>query len=202
MNHDRLNGKKIAILVCEGFEQSELEQPREALDEAGATTHIISPADGPLRAWAETDFGDEFDVDVKLADANPDDYDALLLPGGVLNPDKLRREPEAVEFVRSFFESGKPVAAICHGPQMLIEADVVRGRKLTSFPSVKTDLINAGANWVDEVVVVDQGLVTSRKPDDIPQFSAKMIEEFAEGRHAAQAQSVGAGASMRAAKQR
>jgi protease I len=186
MNNDRLNGKKIAILVCEGFEQSELQQPREALDEAGATTHIVSPQDGPLRAWAETDFGDEFDVDVKLEDASAEDYDGLLLPGGVLNPDKLRRESAAVDFVRAFFESGKPVAAICHGPQMLIEAGVVDGRRVTSFPSVKTDLINAGANWVDEPVVVDQGLVTSRKPDDIPQFNAKMIEEFAEGVHAGQ----------------
>lgn len=192
MKTDRLKDKKIAILVCEGFEQSELQQPREALDEAGATTHIISPEDGPLRAWAESDFGDEFDVDVKLSDAHADDYDGLLLPGGVMNPDSLRQVPEAVQFVRAFFESGKPVAAICHGPQVLIEADVVRGRTVTSYPSVKTDLVNAGANWVDEAVVTDQGLVTSRKPDDIPQFNEKIIEEFAEGQHEGQRRSVGA----------
>jgi protease I len=186
MHHEPLNGKKIAILVCEGFEQSELEKPREALARAGALTHIVSPEDGPLRAWAETEYGDEFQVDVTLDRARADDYDALLLPGGVLNPDKLRREPAAVEFVRSFFQNGKPVAAICHGPQMLIEAEVVRGRKMTSFPSVKTDLINAGALWLDQAVVTDRGLVTSRKPDDIPQFNEKMIEEFAEGVHPAQ----------------
>jgi protease I len=194
MHHEQLNGKKVAILVCEGFEQSELEKPREALARAGALTHIVSPEDGPLRGWDESDYGDEFDVDVKLDEARADDYDALLLPGGVLNPDKLRREPAAVEFVRSFFQAGKPVAAICHGPQMLIEADVVRGRKLTSFPSVKTDLINAGSDWVDQPVVTDRGLVTSRKPDDIPQFNEKMIEEFAEGVHSAQREAATASA--------
>jgi protease I len=183
---EKLNGKRIAILATEGFEQSELEQPREALDEAGAESDLVSPQDGEIRAWNEDDFGDSFEVDVKLADANAEDYDALLLPGGVMNPDKLRLEPKAVEFVRAFFAAGKPVAAICHGPQLLIEADVVRGRKLTSYPSVKKDLINAGAKWVDEEVVVDNGLVTSRKPDDIPAFNAKMIEEFAEGVHAGQ----------------
>jgi protease I len=193
MNQNRLNGKKIAILATEGFEQSELEKPREALDAAGATTHIVSPKDGQIRAWAESDFGDTFDVDVKLDDANPDDYDALLLPGGVLNPDKLRLIPDAVQFARSFFAAGKPVAAICHGPQLLIEADVVRGRKMTSYPSVKKDLMNAGAKWVDEPVVVDQGLVTSRKPADIPQFNAKMIEEFAEGEHAGQREAISGG---------
>ena len=181
-----LNGKKIAILATEGFEQSELEKPREALDEAGAETVIISPKEGEIRAWDEEDFGDTFDVDLKLDEAKPEDYDGLLLPGGVMNPDKLRMEPKAVEFVRAFFAAGKPVAAICHGPQILIEADVVRGRRMTSYPSVKKDLMNAGANWVDEEVVVDNGLVTSRKPDDIPAFNAKMIEEFAEGRHAPQ----------------
>ena len=183
MNNDRLKGKKIAILATEGFEQSELFEPRQALEQAGATTHVISPKSGEIKAWNETNWGKPVKVDMTLADADPESYDGLLLPGGVLNPDKLRREPDAVEFVRSFFDQGKPVAAICHGPQMLIEADVVRGRKLTSFPSVKKDLMNAGAQWVDEVVVVDNGLVTSRKPDDIPQFNAKMIEEFAEGRH-------------------
>lgn len=190
MNNESLHGKKIAILATEGFEQPELEQPREALDQAGATTEIISPKEGQIRAWDQTDWGETFDVDVRLEDARADDYDALLLPGGVLNPDKLRQVPAAVEFVRAFFKAGKPVAAICHGPQMLIEADVVRGRKMTSYPSVKRDLMNAGANWVDAPVVVDQGLVTSRKPDDIPQFNAKMIEEFAEGEHAKQRESV------------
>jgi protease I len=190
MNENRLNGKKIAILATEGFEQPELEQPREALDRAGATTHIVSPKEGHIRAWDHTDWGETFDVDVPLKAADADDYDGLLLPGGVLNPDKLRQEPKAVEFVRAFFEAGKPVAAICHGPQMLIEADVVRGRKLTSYQSIKRDLMNAGANWVDAPVVVDRGLVTSRKPDDIPQFNAKMVEEFAEGKHAAQSRSV------------
>lgn len=184
MNDRQLNGKKIAILATEGFEQSELLKPREALDEAGATTHVISPKGGEIKAWNESGWGESVTVDVALTEADPGAYDGLLLPGGVINPDKLRREPKAVEFVRAFFAEGKPVAAICHGPQMLIEADVVRGRTLTSFPSVRTDLINAGAEWIDQPVVVDNGLVTSRKPDDIPQFNAKMIEEFAEGRHA------------------
>lgn len=191
MNEGQLKGKKIAILATEGFEQSELLRPREALDQAGATTHVVSPKTGEIKAWNESDWGKAVKVDVALSGANPADYDGLLLPGGVLNPDKLRREPAAVDFVRRFFDAGKPVAAICHGPQMLIEADVVRGRTLTSFPSVKKDLINAGAHWVDEPVVVDHGLVTSRKPDDIPQFNAKMIEEFAEGRHAMTGQDSG-----------
>jgi protease I len=185
MSHD-LKGKKFAILATEGFEQSELEQPRQALQEAGAETHLISPKDAELRAWNEDDFGDTFDVDVPLARARAEDYDGLLLPGGVMNPDKLRLEPKAVAFARAFFTAGKPVAAICHGPQLLIEADVVRGRTMTSYPSVNRDLMNAGANWVDREVVVDNGLVTSRKPDDIPAFNAKMIEEFAEGIHARQ----------------
>ena len=186
-----LSGKKVAILATEGFEQSELEEPRRALDQAGATTHVISPKAGTIRGWDENDFGDSVEVDLELKNASPENYDALLLPGGVMNPDKLRLIPEAVKFVRSFFASGKPVAAICHGPQLLIEADVVRGRTLTSYPSVRTDLINAGATWVDEPVVTDRGLVTSRRPDDIPQFNTKMIEEFAEGFHAAQKQPVG-----------
>lgn len=184
-----LNGKKIAILATEGFEQSELEKPRRALDEAGASTEVVSPKSGSIRGWDGDDFGDAVDVDVELEDADPAEYDGLLLPGGVMNPDKLRMEPAAVEFVRAFFDSGKPVAAICHGPQLLIEADVVRGRTLTSYPSVKKDLMNAGATWEDKAVVTDNGLVTSRKPDDIPQFNEKMIEEFAEGVHAAQSRS-------------
>ena len=179
-----LNGKRIAILVTDGFEQSELQQPREALDEAGAQTEIVSPQKEEVTAWDEDDFGDSFEVDVKLEDANASDYDALLLPGGVMNPDKMRMNEQAVAFVKSFFDAGKPVAAICHGPQMLIEADVVRGRRLTSYPSLQTDLRNAGADWVDETVVTDNGLVTSRKPDDIPDFNRKMIEEFSEGVHA------------------
>jgi protease I len=186
MKNDQLKGKKIAILATEGFEQSELLKPRAALDEAGATTQVVSPKKGEIKAWAETDWGQSVKVDVPLESANADDYDGLMLPGGVLNPDKLRMQPKAVEFVRAFFDAGKPVAAICHGPQTLIEADVVRGRRMTSYPSVKKDLMNAGAEWVDEPVVVDNGLVTSRKPDDIPQFNAKMIEEFAEGVHAGQ----------------
>lgn len=181
--NEQLTGKKIAILATEGFEQSELELPREALNEAGATTQLISPEERRVRAWDEEDWGETFDVDVKLSDARAEDYDGLLLPGGVLNPDQLRMEPKAIEFIRAFFERGKPVAAICHGPQLLIEADVVRGRTLTSYPSIRRDLQNAGAHWVDQAVVVDNGLVTSRKPDDIPAFNAKMIEEFAEGPH-------------------
>lgn len=186
-----LNGKKVAILVTDGFEQSELERPRAALEEAGAETEVVSPKDGAVQAWDEDDFGEQLDVDVPLKKASPENYDALLLPGGVMNPDKLRMVPEAVRFVSRFFADGKPVAAICHGPQMLIEAGVVRGRKLTSYPSLQTDLRNAGATWVDEPVVTDQGLVTSRKPDDIPQFNEKMIEEFAEGFHAGQRKTAG-----------
>jgi protease I len=181
-----LDGKKVAILVADGFEQSELEEPRAALKGANAATYVVSPKSDAVIAWDKVRFGDTVKVDVLLQEADSDDYDALLLPGGVMNPDQLRQIPEAVEFVRAFFEEGKPVAAICHGPQILIDADVVRGRKLTSYPSIKTDLINAGARWVDEKVVVDQGLVTSRKPDDIPAFNQKMIEEFAEGIHAGQ----------------
>lgn len=189
-----ISGKKVAILVTDGFEQSELEKPRAALDQAGAKTVIVSPKSDSVRGWDEDDFGESVKVDVPLNKASPGDYDALLLPGGVMNPDSLRTIPEAVQFVAHFFEAGKPVAAICHGPQLLIEADVVRGRRMTSYPSIKTDLRNAGADWVDEAVVTDQGLVTSRRPSDIPQFNEKMIEEIAEGYHAGQSRSVGAGA--------
>lgn len=187
MNQD-LNGKKVAILVADGFEQPEFEKPQEALEDAGATTYVISPSEDEVTAWdgESNEWGDTFDVDVPLGEARADDYDALLLPGGVKNPDTLRTIPEAVNFVRGFFEAGKPVAAICHGPWLLVEADVVRGRKVTSYPSIKTDLINAGAEWSDAPVVTDQGLVTSRKPSDIPQFNQKMIEEIAEGVHAGQ----------------
>jgi protease I len=189
---NNLQGKRVAILATDGFEQSELEKPRKALQQAGATTSVISPEEGEITGWDTDDWGDSVEVDQQLSEANPDDFDALLLPGGVQNPDTLRTIPEAVKFVRSFFEAGKPVAAICHGPQLLIEADVVNGRTVTSFPSIKTDLVNAGAKWVDEEVVTDQGLVTSRRPADIPRFNEKMIEEFAEGVHRKQTESVGA----------
>lgn len=188
MSHD-LNGRTIAILATDGFEQSELTEPKRALEDAGATVHVISPKSGSIRGWNHTDWGDEVPVDRGLEQARPEDYDGLVLPGGQINPDKLRLEPRAVEFVRAFFAAGKPVGAICHGPWLLVEADVVRGREVTSWPSLRTDLRNAGAHWVDREVVVDQGLVTSRKPDDIPAFNAKIIEEFAEGRHEGQRRS-------------
>lgn len=181
-----LKGKKVAILVENGFEQVEMTEPRRALEAAGAGVDLISLQKGKVRAFKHDDPGDSFDVDVTLDDANPDDYAALQLPGGVANPDKLRINPKAVRFIRRFFEQHKPVAVICHGPWTLIEADVVRGRTLTSWPSLKTDLQNAGAHWVDEQVVVDNGLVSSRKPDDLPAFNRKMIEEFREGEHARQ----------------
>jgi len=182
----RLAGKKVAILVAEGFEQVELTAPRRALDDAGAETKIVSPARGEVQGWNHYDKGDKFKVDVPLAEADAQNFDALLLPGGVANPDQLRMKPEAVRFVKAFFDAGKPVASICHGPWTLIEAGAVRGRTMTSWPSIKTDLINAGADWVDREVVTDNKLVTSRKPDDIPAFNEKMIEEFAEGAHRAQ----------------
>ena len=188
-----LDGKRIAILVAEGFEQSELDGPKQALEEAGAEALIVSPAEeGWVQAWQHFDLGDWYEVDVPLAEADAAEFDALLLPGGVANPDHLRMQPRAVAFVRAFFDAGKPVAAICHAPWTLIEAGVVKGRTMTSWPSVKTDLVNAGAEWVDREVVVDNGLVTSRKPDDIPAFNEKMIEEFAEGTHRAQ-KAAGAG---------
>ena len=178
-----LEGKKVAILVANGFEQVEMTEPREALENAGAGTALISPEDGEVKGMNHEEPGDEFDVDVRLDDADAEDYDALLLPGGVANPDKLRMSPKAVEFVKAFVEAGKPIAAICHGPWTLIETGVTKGRTMTSWPSLKTDLRNAGATWVDQEVVTDHGLVTSRKPDDIPAFNRKMIEEFAEGNH-------------------
>lgn len=181
-----LQGKKVAILVENGFEQVELTSPKQALEEAGAQTQIISPQRDQVKAWQHTEWGDTFPVDVPIENANASDYDALLLPGGVMNPDKLRMNKQAVQFVRDFFEQKKPVASICHGPWTLIEANVVRGRKLTSYPSLQTDLKNAGATWVDQEVVVDQGLVTSRNPDDLPAFNRKLIEEVAEGEHAQQ----------------
>ena len=182
----KLKGKKVAILVADGFEQVEMTEPRRALVEEGAETDLISPEDGEVRGWEHTDWSDTLEVDVSLDEADPEDYDALLLPGGVMNPDKLRQNEKALAFVRAFFEAGKPVAAICHGPWTLIDAGVVEGRRMTSYPSIQSDLKNAGAKWVDREVVVDQGLVTSRKPDDLPAFIDKMIEEFAEGRHEGQ----------------
>jgi protease I len=178
-----LKGKKVAILVADGFEQVEMAAPREALERSGAATELVSPANGEVQAFRHDQPGDSFPVDVPLSHANPEEYDALLLPGGVANPDALRINPEAIAFVRAFFEAGKPIAAICHGPWTLIEAGAVEGRTMTSWPSLRTDLRNAGANWVDREVVVDRGLVTSRKPDDIPAFNRKMIEEIREGNH-------------------
>jgi protease I len=177
---ESLKGRKVAILATDGFEQSELIEPRKALDHAGAKTVVVAPKSGAIKGWKAKTWGDDVAVDVPLEKANPDDYDALLLPGGVLNPDRLRTESKAVSFVRAFFDSEKPVAAICHGPMLLIEADVLRGRRLTSWPSLKTDIRNAGGEWSDEEVIVDRGLVTSRKPDDIPVFNRRMIEEIAE----------------------
>ncbi|WP_424811849.1 type 1 glutamine amidotransferase domain-containing protein [Roseococcus sp. YIM B11640] len=179
MASQTLDGLKVAILVTDGFEQVEMTEPREALDEAGADTRLVSPKDGQVKAWDFTDWGDTFPVDVLLEDARPEAFDALLLPGGVINPDELRTLPEAVAFVKAFFEAGKPVASICHGPWTIIEAGAARGRRLTSWPSLRSDLRNAGAEWVDQEVVVDQGLVTSRKPDDLPAFNREVINLFA-----------------------
>jgi protease I len=176
-----LSGLTVAILVADGFEQVEMTEPRKALQDAGADTRLVSPAKDEVQGWKHFDKADKFKVDVALDDADANHFGALLLPGGVANPDQLRTLPVAVEFVRSFVDAGKPVAVICHGPWTLIEAGVVKGRAITSWPSVKTDLINAGAKWTDKQVVVDHGLVSSRKPDDIPAFNRKMIEEFAKG---------------------
>lgn len=175
----KLDGLRVAVLVTDGFEQTELEKPRAALDEAGADTKIVSPSGGRVTAWAMKEWGDAFDSDVSLDDTSADEFDALLLPGGVLNPDALRINPDAVAFVKAFFDAGKPVAAICHGPWTVLEAGAARGRRVTSWPSLKTDLRNAGADWVDAEVVVDGNLVTSRKPNDIPAFNREMIALFA-----------------------
>ena len=183
---NELNGKRVAIVATDMVEQVELLEPRKALDEAGAQTELISLKPGEIQGFNHYDKGDEIPVDRTIEEASADEYHALLLHGGVGNPDVLRMDENVVSFVRDFFEQGKPVAAICHGPWTLVEAGVVRNRTLTSWPSLQTDIRNAGGNWVDEEVVVDQGLVTSRKPDDIPAFNAKMIEEFAEGKHAEQ----------------
>ena len=180
---DKLKHCRVAILATEGVERIELTEPRRALDEAGAHTTLIAPKGDEIKAWEHDHWGEPLEVDALLSEVHPDDFDALLLPGGVINADKIRAEPKAVEFVRHFVELGKPMAVICHAPWLLIEAKAVRARTVTSWPTLKTDLTNAGANWVDEAVVVDQGLVTSRKPDDIPAFNRKMIEEFGEGAH-------------------
>jgi len=175
-----LQGKRVAILVADGFEQSELMEPKKALEAAGAKTSIVSPESSHVKAWHDKEWGQSIPVDVPLASAKAEQFDALLLPGGVMNPDKLRMTGDAVKFVKAFIDAGKPVAAICHGPWTLIEADGVRGRKLTSWPSLKTDIRNAGGTWVDEEVVADKGLVTSRKPADIPAFNREMIRTFAQ----------------------
>jgi protease I len=195
-----LNGKRVAILVAEGFEQSELVEPRRALEQAGAETELVSPAEDEVQGWNHFDKGERFHVDAPLDTASADDYDALVLPGGVANPDQLRTNPKAVRFVREFFDAGKPVGVICHGPWTLIEADVVKGRTMTSWPSLKTDLANAGATWVDREVVVDRGLVSSRNPSDIPAFSRRLIEEIAEGGQARERSGRAAQAQRRASR--
>lgn len=188
MEKQKIIGCPVAILATHGFEQSELLVPLKELRDAGAEVKIVSLQGGEIRGWKDKDWGDSVRVDLTLDEARAEDFEALLIPGGVMNPDLLRAEASAVDFVKDFVSAGKPIASICHGPQLLIETGMVRGRKLTSYHSIRTDLINAGAEWVDEEVVTDMGLVTSRKPDDLPAFCKKMLEEFAEGRHDRQAQ--------------
>lgn len=183
---EQLEGKKIAFLATDGFEQVELTKPWEAVKEAGGEAVLVSIKEGKIQGMNHADKADQFDVDLHVDNASAEDFHGLVLPGGVLNPDSLRTNETAVSFIRDFFKQHKPVAAICHGPWTLVEADVVQGRKVTSWPSLKTDLKNAGANWVDEECVCDEGLVTSRTPDDLPAFCSKAVEEFAEGRHAEQ----------------
>ncbi|BCJ58945.1 type 1 glutamine amidotransferase domain-containing protein [Micromonospora endophytica] len=178
-----LQGKRVAFLATDGVEEVEYVQPRQAVEQAGAAAELVSLKPGKITSFTHLDQSTSYEVDVSVADADPGRYDALVLPGGVANPDFLRADPDAVRFVRSFFDAGKPVGVICHGPWTLVEADVVRGRRLTSWPSLRTDLVNAGAEWVDEQVVTDNGLVSSRNPDDLPAFCSKIVEEFAEGRH-------------------
>ncbi len=187
MANETLKGLKVAILITDGFEQVEMTEPRKALDQAGAETRIVSPKGDRVRAWDFTDWGDEFPIDMALDQAQSQDFDALLLPGGVINPDSLRIQAKAIAFIKSFFDAGKPVASICHGPWTIIETGAARGRRIAAWPSLKTDLRNAGAEWMDQEVVVDGNLVTSRMPDDIPAFNREMIELFS---HAGQAQPV------------
>lgn len=182
-NGKSLEGKRVAILATNGFEEVELTSPREALQNAGAEVVIVAPKSGTITSWHEDDWGGQFEVDMTVFEAKSEHFDSLMLPGGVINPDQLRQNKDAVDFVRSFFEAGKPVAAICHGLQTLIDADVVQGRTLTSYPSLQPDLENAGATWVDKEVVVDSGLTTSRSPKDLEAFNKKMVEEIAEGVH-------------------
>lgn len=179
----QLTNKTIAILATDGFEEVELTEPRKALKDAGAETHIVAPKNDEIKAWDHDHWSDSYNVDVPLEEAKPHEYDGLFLPGGVINPDQLRTHQKAVQFVTHFLHEGKPIAAICHGPQTLIETGELDGRKMTSYHSIKTDLINAGVEWLDQEVVVDRGLTTSRNPDDIPAFNAKMIEEYSEGVH-------------------
>jgi protease I len=180
MARNTLKGVRIAILATDGFEQSELTEPRKALDAEGAVTKIVSPKSGKLRGWNHKEWGEDVTVDQALDSADPNNYDALVLPGGVMNPDALRMQPKAVAFVKSFFDAGKPVGAICHGPWTVIESGAAKGHRMTSWPSLKTDIRNAGADWVDEEVVVDANLVTSRKPDDIPAFNREIINLFSQ----------------------
>jgi len=186
----KLNNKKVAILATDGFEQSELFSPLERLRKEGATVHIVSDKSDSIKGWNEGNWGKSIEVDRTLSQASAEDYNALVLPGGVINPDTMRTKSEALTFVRDFFKQKKPVAAICHAPQLLIEADVLSGRNVTSYKSIKTDLVNAGAKWEDKAVVVDQGLVTSRNPGDLDAFNDKIVEEIKEGKHELQAESV------------
>lgn len=185
---NNMKDKKVAILTEEGFEEVELTEPMKALKEAGVTVHVVSPKEGKVKAWDHDHWSIEIPVDVPLSKANPEEYDMLVVPGGVLNPDKMRTNPDCVAFAQHFIEQAKPLASICHGPQLLIETGMISGRKMTSYPAIKTDLVNAGVLWEDKEVVVDNGLVTSRSPKDLPAFNKKMLEELAEGQHATTAQ--------------
>lgn len=179
INMSKLNNKRVAILMTDGFEEIEITEPKKALEAAGANVNVIAPKENKVKAWNHTDWGNEYDVDQKLDDANVSDYDALMLPGGVMNPDKLRQNTKAIQFVQSFIDAEKPIAAICHAPQLLIETGTLKGKKLTSYPALKTDLMNAGAIWVDEEVVIDGKLITSRSPNDLDAFNKNMVDEFA-----------------------